>query len=138
MRGKDGVIRFSVSLPPSIVKEFDSIWRGVGYESRSKAVHDAIQSFISELKWTFSETEHVAGAILICYHLDKPDIVEKIMSLQHKFMDIIVSTTHVHLKEDVCLEIIAVNGKAGEIKKLAEEIMTKKGVRQVKVAVMSP
>ncbi|MEM1514546.1 MAG: nickel-responsive transcriptional regulator NikR [Candidatus Bathyarchaeia archaeon] len=138
MRGKDSIIRFSVSLPPSIVKEFDDVWRSMGYESRSKAVHDAIQSFISELKWTFSGAEHVAGAILICYYLDKPDIVEKIMSLQHKFMDIIISTTHVHLKEDICLEIIAVNGETSEIKKLAEEIMTKKGVKQVKVAVISP
>lgn len=138
MQSRVGVIRFSISLPPSMVEEFDSVWRSMGYESRSKAVHDAIQAFISEFKWRFSEAERVAGAILILYHLDKPDLVEKILSLQHKFMGIITSTTHVHLEEDVCLEIIAVNGRVSEIKRLAEEIMAKKGVKQVKVAVMSP
>lgn len=138
MRGRTGVVRFSVSLPPSIIEEFDSIWRGMGYESRSKAIHDAIQSFISEFKWTSSEAEHVAGAILILYQLDRHDIVEKIISLQHKFMSIITSTTHIHLKENACLEIIAVSGRVSEIKRLAEEIMTKRGVKQVKVAVVSP
>lgn len=137
MRGRAGVIRFSVSLPPSVVEEFDSIWKNIGYESRSKAIHDAIQSFVSEFKWTSSEAERVAGAILILYHLDRHELVEKIIGLQHKFMDIITSTTHIHLKEDTCLEIIAVNGEVSEIKRLAEEIMTKKGVKQVKVAIMS-
>ncbi|MBS7640239.1 MAG: nickel-responsive transcriptional regulator NikR [Candidatus Bathyarchaeia archaeon] len=138
MQDKAGVIRFSVSLPPSVVEKFDNVWKSMGYGNRSKAVHDAIQAFISEFKWTSSETEHVAGAILILYQLDKPNLVEEIIGLQHKFMDIITSTTHIHLKEETCLEIIAVNGKVGEIKRLAEEIMTKKGVKQVKVAVVSP
>jgi len=138
MQDKIGVVRFSVSLPPSVVEEFDGVWRSMGYESRSKAVHDAIRAFVSEFKWTAAETEHVAGAILVLYYLDKPDLLEKVMSVQHKFRDIISSTTHIHLEEDKCLEIIAVNGKVGEIKRLAEELMSKKGVKQVKVAVVAP
>ncbi|MEM1586027.1 MAG: nickel-responsive transcriptional regulator NikR [Candidatus Bathyarchaeia archaeon] len=132
------VVRFSVSLPPSVVKEFDNVWRSMGYESRSKAIHDAIRTFISEFKWTSAESEHVAGAILVLYYLDKPDLLEKVMNIQHKFRDIISSTTHIHLEEDKCLEIIAVNGKVDEIRRLAEELTAKKGVKQVKVAVVAP
>ncbi|MEM0010927.1 MAG: nickel-responsive transcriptional regulator NikR [Candidatus Bathyarchaeia archaeon] len=138
MQDKNGVVRFSVSLPPSIVEEFDEVWKSIGYESRSKAIHDAIRAFISEFKWASTETEHVAGAVLVLYYLDKPDLLEKVISVQHKFRDIISSTTHIHLEEDKCLEIIAVNGKVGEIKRLAEELMAKKGVKQVKVAVVAP
>jgi len=39
---------------------------------------------------------------------------------------------HVHLTKDKCLEIIAVKGKASDIKSLSQELMTKKGVKQLK------
>ncbi|MBS7653955.1 MAG: nickel-responsive transcriptional regulator NikR [Candidatus Bathyarchaeia archaeon] len=138
MQDKAGVVRFSISLPPALVEEFDSAWKSMNYENRSKAVHDAMRTFISEFKWTRGETEQMAGAILILYYLDKPNLLEKIMEIQHKFRNIISSTTHIHLEEDKCLEMIAVNGKAGEIRNLAQELMPKKGVKQVKIAVVSP
>jgi CopG family nickel-responsive transcriptional regulator len=138
MRNKVGVVRFSVSLPPTLVKEFDDVWKNMKYESRSKAVHDAMRTFISEFKWTYCEAERVAGAILLLYYLEKPDLLKRIMEIQHRFRSIISSTTHIHLEEDKCLEIIAVNGEAGEIRELAQELMARKGVKQVKVAVIAP
>jgi CopG family nickel-responsive transcriptional regulator len=138
MQDKLGVVRFSVSLPPSLVDEFDSAWKSMNYENRSKAVHDAMRTFISEFKWTHGEKEHVAGAILLLYYLDKPNLLKRIMEIQHKFRDIISSTTHIHLEEDKCLEIIAVNGEAGEIRNLAQELMARKGVKQVKISVVAP
>lgn len=137
MQSKTGVTRFSVSLPPSLVEEFDEVWKKMGYENRSKAIHDAMRAFISDLKWT-REEGHVAGAVLVLYYLDKPRLLEKITGAQHKFRDIISSTTHIHIEEDKCLEIIAVNGEASKIRRLAEELMAKKGVKQVKVAVIAP
>jgi len=138
MQDNVGVVRFSVSLPPPLVEEFDRVWKNMGYESRSKAVHDAMRAFISEFKWTRGEMEHVAGVILVLYYLDKPNLLEKIVSIQHKFRDIISSTTHIHLEEDKCLEIISVNGRVNEVRKLSEELMARKGVKQVKVAVLAP
>jgi len=138
MLDKNGVMRFSVSLPPALVKEFDDAWKNMKYESRSKAVHDAMRIFISEFKWTRGEAERVAGAILLLYYLEKPHMLKRIMEIQHKFRSIISSTTHIHLEEDKCLEIIAVNGEADEVRKLAQELMVKKGVKQVKVAVIAP
>lgn len=138
MESRAGIVRFSVSLPPKLVEEFDFVWKSMGYENRSKAVHDAMRAFISEFKWTYKEEEHVAGAVLILYYLDKPKLLEKILGIQHKFRSIISSTTHIHLEEDKCLEIIAVNGSVREIRNLSQELMAKKGVKQVKVAVMAP
>jgi CopG family nickel-responsive transcriptional regulator len=44
---------------------------------------------------------------------------------------------HIHLSKDKCLEIIAVKGKAGEIKSLSQELMTKKGVKQLKLTTIA-
>jgi CopG family nickel-responsive transcriptional regulator len=127
-----GVVRFSVSLPPSLVRDFDEAWKGLGYDNRSKAAHDAFRSFISEFKWTREETEEIAGAIVLLYYVDKPGLLNEIMRVQHKFNKVVSSTMHIHLTEDKCLEIIAVKGKANEIKNLSQELMTKKGIKQLK------
>ena len=54
-----GATRLSVSLPSALVKEFDSVWRGMQYTNRSKAVHDAIRNFISDHKWMQEEAEEL-------------------------------------------------------------------------------
>lgn len=127
-----GVVRFSVSLPPSLVMDFDEAWKGMGYDNRSKAAHDAFRSFISEYKWTREEAGEIAGAIVLIYYLDKPGLLNQIVEAQHKFEKVVSATMHVHLAKDKCLEIIAVRGKANNIRSLSQELMTKKGVKQLK------
>jgi len=131
MTPSKGVTRFSVSLPPSLVKAFDDSWKSMGYESRSKAAHDAFRSFISEYKWTSEEAE-VAGTIVLVYYLDKPGLLSQIVEAQHKFENVVTCSMHVHLTKDKCLEIIAVKGKASDIRSLSQELMTKKGVKELK------
>jgi len=138
MTKKMKVTRFSVSLPPTLVEEMDKARRSMGYESRSKAIHDALRSFITEFEWMREETGEITGAILVLHYLDKPGLLNEITSIQHKFKNVISSTMHIHLEENKCLEIIAVRGSAREVKRLTQELMAKKGVKQVKVASLAP
>jgi len=132
-----GVVRFSVSLPPSLVRDFDEAWKGLGYDNRSKAAHDAFRSFISEFKWTDKEAEDIAGAIVLLYYVNKSGLLNEIMRVQHKFKNVVASTMHIHLSKDKCLEIMAVKGKTGEIKSLSQELMTKKGIKQLKLTTVA-
>jgi len=133
-----GVVRFSVSLPPSLVRDFDEAWKGMGYDNRSKAAHDAFRSFISEYKWTREEAGEVAGAIILLYYLDKPGLLNQIVEAQHRFENVVSSTMHIHLARNKCLELIAVKGKANEIRSLSRELMTKKGVKELKFTAIAP
>jgi CopG family nickel-responsive transcriptional regulator len=134
---KTKVTRFSVSLPQPLLKRLDETWKDMKYKDRSKAIHDALSSFISEFEWMKKETGQVTGAVLILYYLDKPGLLNQIARTQHNFHDVISSTTHIHLDENKCLEIIAVKGSAQEVRKLAQNLMAKKGVKQVKVAALA-
>jgi CopG family nickel-responsive transcriptional regulator len=138
MSQKSKVTRFSVSLPPTLVEKLDETWKSMQYENRSKAIHDAVRSFITEFEWMREEAGQITGAILVLYYLDKPGLSYEITRAQHKFKDVISSTLHVHLDEDKCLEIIAVEGSVREIRSLAQVLMVKKGVKQVKVATIAP
>jgi CopG family nickel-responsive transcriptional regulator len=138
MPQKMKVTRFSVSFPPTLVKKLDEAWKSMRYENRSKAVHDAVRSFISEFEWMQKEAGRITGAVLVLYYLDKPGLLDEITRVQHQFVEVISSTLHVHLEENKCLEIIAVEGSAQEVRSLTQALMAKKGVKQVKVAAMAP
>jgi CopG family nickel-responsive transcriptional regulator len=138
MPQKMKVTRFSVSLPPPLVEKLDKTWRSMRYENRSKAIHDAVRSFITEFEWMQKDSGRITGAVLVLYYLDKPGLLDEITKAQHKFKNAISSTLHVHLEENKCLEIIAVEGSVQEIRSLAQSLMTKRGVKQVKVAALAP
>ena len=133
-----GVVRFSVSLPPSLVRDFDEVWKAKGYDNRSRAAHDAFRSFVSEHKWAFGDTEEIAGAIMLIYYLDKPGLLNQIVEIQHGFEGTVSSTMHIHLAKNKCLEIMAVKGKAKDIKELGQKLSTQKGVKELKLAVTTP
>ena len=137
MASNKGVTRFSVSLPPSLVKDFDDSWKSMGYENRSRAVHDAFRAFITEYTWTREENEEIAGTITMLYYLDKPALLNHIVETQHRFENVVVSSMHIHLTKNKCLEIIAVRGKAADVKSMSQELMTKKGVKQLKLTVIA-
>jgi len=138
MSQKMKVTRFSVSLPPPLVEKLDKTWRSMRYENRSKAIHDAVRSFITEFEWMQKDSGRITGAVLVLYYLDKPGLLDEITKAQHKFKNAISSTLHVHLEDNKCLEIIAVEGSVQEIRSLAQSLMTKRGVKQVKVAAIAP
>jgi CopG family nickel-responsive transcriptional regulator len=132
------VTRFSVSLPPPLLRRLDETWKSMHYEDRSKAVHDAVRSFISEFEWMQKESGQITGAVLVLYYLDKPGLLDEIMKVQHQFKNVISSTTHLHLEENKCLEMIAIKGNTKEVRNLTQALMAKKGVKQVKVAALAP
>jgi CopG family nickel-responsive transcriptional regulator len=132
------VRRFSVSLPPTLVEEFDETWQNMRYNNRSKAIHDAIRSFISEVKWMQNESDIGVGMIIILRYLNRPSVVEEVTAGQQEFKGIIKSIHQRYFEENKMLEIIEVEGKVGEIKQLTQEIMAKKGVKQVKASIIAP
>ncbi len=138
MPQKMKVTRFSVSLPPPLLKRLDETWKNMQYEDRSKAIHDAVRSFISEFEWMQKDSGQITGAVLVLYYLDKPGLLDEITKVQHQFKNVISSTTHLHLEENKCLEMIAVKGNTQEVRNLTQTLMAKKGVKQVKVAALAP
>ncbi|MEM0456785.1 MAG: nickel-responsive transcriptional regulator NikR [Nitrososphaerota archaeon] len=132
---RGGVARVSISIPPDLLKELDDMLKKIGYD-RSKAIRIAIRNFLTDYKWT-QESGDVAGALILLYDHKSRGIEESLTDIQHEHGGIITSTMHVHLDKENCLEIIAVKGSSRSIKELAERMMKEKGVKQLKLAVVT-
>ena len=108
----------------------------MGYESRSKAIQDSVSAFVSEHKWLRGQKEMRVGVLVVLYDHEAKGLNEALIDTQHEHADVIYSSMNIHLSEQDCLEAIAVRGEADKIKKLTQELKTKKGVTQVKLSIV--
>jgi CopG family nickel-responsive transcriptional regulator len=128
------VARFSISLPPSLLEQLDEMSRQKGYDNRSLAITDMVRDRLVEHRQKFSN-EEIAGTITLVYDHHKQHVQAALTDIQHDHHQVIVSTLHVHLDHDNCLEVLVVRGKAGLIKKIADELIAAKGVKHGKLTV---
>jgi CopG family nickel-responsive transcriptional regulator len=131
---KRGVARFSASVEPELLHEFDEMTERLGY-NRSTAIVAAMRNFLVDRVWE-GEIGEVVGAITLVYDHHRGDVTEALTEIQHDYPHEIISTTHIHLDHDNCLEIVAVQGGSKRIKSLAERLSTCHGVKQVKVSIL--
>lgn len=130
------VSRFSVSAPSNLLDKFDKIVKRLGYDDRSKAIQSAMRSLITEYTWVH-EGEGV-GVIALVYDHEIKNLEETLTDVQHRYENVISSSMHIHLDEHNCLQIIAVKGDSKTIQGLAKTLMTKRGVKQLKLAIVTP
>jgi CopG family nickel-responsive transcriptional regulator len=131
------IVRVGVTFPPDLLKEFDEIINKMGYESRSKAIQDAVRLYVSERKWLREEKADQTGVLLMVYDHEVKGLESELTETQHHHTRLISSTLHIHLSERDCLEAIMVKGKASEIRQLGDELTTKRGVKILKEMIVS-
>jgi CopG family transcriptional regulator, nickel-responsive regulator len=63
---------------------------------------------------------------------------EKLADLQHDSHEVVISTLHAHLDHDTCLEVVVLRGKSKDVQKLADRLISTKGVRHGRLVMSSP
>ena len=126
--------RFTVSLPPTLLKQLDEMTREKGYDNRSLAIADMIRAQLVEHRQK-SDSREIAGTITLVYDHHKLHVQETLTDIQHDHHEVILSTVHVHLDHHNCLEVLIVRGQASVIRKIADELIAAKGVKHGKLTV---
>lgn len=123
----DKLFRFGVSLNKELLEKFDNLIKHRNYTNRSEAFRDLIRQELVKEQW--KQGGNIAGAITLVYDHHKRELVNKLMSIQHDYQNTIISTQHIHLDHNNCLEIIAVKGKSIDVQSLADTLKSIKGVK---------
>jgi CopG family transcriptional regulator, nickel-responsive regulator len=121
------LVRFGVSLEKTLLDKFDQYIRQRNYSNRSEALRDLIRHDLVKKEWR--EGKDVAGAITLIYDHHSKGLLNKITDIQHDYEKLIISTQHVHLGHENCLEIVAVKGNPRDVQKLADTLQSIKGVK---------
>jgi CopG family nickel-responsive transcriptional regulator len=56
-------------------------------------------------------------------------LADKLTNIQHQSHGTITASLHVHLNEHTCLEVIPLRGSAKHVRRVADQLLSVKGVR---------
>jgi CopG family nickel-responsive transcriptional regulator len=125
------VRRFGVSLDNEVMEMLDFYVKTNQFPNRSQAIRHLIEQHTVEKKWMCNN--EVAGAIVLVFDHHKNEITKQANDVQHDYHKLILSSQHIHLDHDLCLETIAVKGPANELTDLADKLIALKGVHHGKL-----
>ncbi len=120
--------RIGVAIDSDLLERFDRLIASRGYTNRSEAFRDLIRDELVERTWE-SPQSPVVGTVTLVYDHHVRLLSEKLTELQHNFHRSILSTLHVHLDHDHCLEVLVVRGQAGQVRQVADALISTKGVK---------
>lgn len=126
------LVRFGVSLDESLLSRFDPFIKRMGYNSRSEAIRDLIRERLVAEEWQADRTPAM-GVLSLVYSHEVRELSRKLTDIQHHHLGIILSTTHIHMDEHNCLEVVILKGPAREIQEVASHLLSAKGVKHGKL-----
>src|ERR1700676_5584601 len=126
--------RIGVAIDSDLLKKFDNLIAARGYTNRSEAFRDLIRDELVEKAWERPDS-NVVGTLTSLYDHHVRMLNEKLTDLQHSHFHNVLSTMHVHLDHDNCLEVLVVKGKASIVKKIADALLSTKGVKHGRLTI---
>jgi CopG family nickel-responsive transcriptional regulator len=122
------VERVGISFEPELLVKFDKLLKKKGYTNRSEAIRDIVRKSIIESDIETGKGD-VIGAIAIVYDHGTRNLTNRLLDLQHHFSGNVSSTTHIHIDEHMCFEVLIIKGHAKDVRKLADNIKAVRGVK---------
>jgi CopG family nickel-responsive transcriptional regulator len=122
------VTRFGVSIDTILLRRFDKLIKKLGYRSRSEAFRDLIRERLVSEEWK-DEKKETVGILGLVFSHDTRELTEILTRIQHKYLDVIVSSTHIHLDHHNCLEVIILKGRSRMIQKISDTLLATKNVK---------
>jgi len=133
---KDSLVRFSVAIGGELLRKFDRYRETHRYPNRSEAVRGLMRDALVEEVIANDESEAM-GVVTLTYDHHAGHIAERLTELQHRHVDRVVTTTHVHLDALRCLEVILLRGPVKVVRELADGLIATKGIETGRLVLAS-
>lgn len=117
-----------MTLPKSTLEQLDTMIGDRGFSNRSQAITEI---FNKEIVAHNSQqgVAVMAGVITLFYAHSRPGLPAKLARIQRDHIAEVISSLHVQLENDDTMEVILVQGPAKKLRKIADNLITCKGVK---------
>lgn len=119
--------RFTVSIEPELLARFDTWIHDQGFANRSQGVRRLFRERLAEDAWEAGDGE-AWTTITYLYDHHKRELLEELTHLQHSHLAEVISTLHVHVDHQHCLEVCVLRGPVQEVRRIANAILGTKGI----------
>jgi CopG family transcriptional regulator, nickel-responsive regulator len=132
------LVRFGLSAEEELMVNFDRLSADKGYSNRSEALRDLMRDALVQASLEKFPDTDVLGSLTLVYDHHARELAERMGEIQHERHGLVVSVLHVHISHDDCMEVIALRGMARDIRKLANALLSLKGVKHGKLFLTLP
>lgn len=129
--------RITMSLDENLAKDFDRMIKERGYTSRSEAIRDLLRREVETHRLARDSKSYCVANLSYVYNHHERALAERLTEAQHQHHDLVVSTMHVHLDHEHCLETIVLKGPAVAVRDLAARTQAERGVRHAQLNIVS-
>jgi len=120
--------RFGVSMDDELLARLDLHVKRKRYPNRSEAIRDLVRGALVEEEWSLAKGE-VIGVLVIVYDHRRRELSSRLLRREHVHAGQIITTLHLHLDHDNCLEAKVIRGEPHAVRRIADELMTMKGIK---------
>ena len=120
--------RITISIEEDLAEALDALVRAQGYANRSEAVRDLFREALAKRRGEDERTSCV-GVLSYIYDHDRRDLARTLTHAHHDHHDHSLSTLHLHLDPQACLEVSVLKGTVAEVRAIADRISAERGVR---------
>ena len=128
--------RVTITIDDELMTELDRIITARGYQNRSEAIRDLARAGIREAGETLDAKRDCVAALVYIYDHAARELPKRLTETFHDHHELSLSSLHVHLDHDSCMEVTVLKGKTGAVQHFAEHVIAERGVRHGRVVMM--
>ena len=127
--------RVSLAIDKPLLDRLGRIMASSRYTNRSEFIRDLLREQMVQRDW--QEDREALATITLLYKHDQRGLSDKLTDLQHRHHRQIIVTTHIHLDESRCAEVIVLRGRASRLARIADGLRKQKGVLHAALSISS-
>ncbi|HLI21515.1 MAG TPA: nickel-responsive transcriptional regulator NikR [Stellaceae bacterium] len=121
--------RVTIALDNELMDEIDRLMKARGYQNRSEAIRDLARAGIRQANERAAKAQDCVAALVYVYDHEARELSKRLTRAFHDHHDLSLSSMHVHLDHDSCMEVSVLRGKTDDVQHLADHVTSERGVR---------
>lgn len=121
--------RITITLDDELLAQFDAYMQRNGYENRSEAFRDVVRDKLEGERLDSGEATHCIGCLTYVFNHHERELARRLTQSQHDHHDLSLSTLHVHLDHDTCMEAMILRGPTEAVRAFSNTVVSQRGVR---------
>lgn len=128
--------RVTVTLDDELMADLDRVMAERGYATRSEAIRDLTRAGLARARIEAAPDAPCVAAMVYTYDHHSRDVSRKLTAAHHDHHELAVSSLHVHLDRDTCLEVSILKGNVGEVRHFADHLVAQRNVQNGEVVII--
>ena len=128
--------RITITLDDDLVEQFEAFRKQRGYGNRSEAFRDLIRDRLGAEQLASAVGGDCLATLTYVYNHHQRELACRTTQLSHDHHDLAVSTLHVHLDHDNCMETVVLRGPLERVRAFADTVTAQTGIRHGRLYVL--